>query len=349
MPFAKLEGFVGRVEELQLLHEKTVTTSQTRTSLHGLGGSGKTQLALEYAHKYHSSFTSIFWINAQTRTSLLDSYKMVAQQLLEHYALLPDADVPAKRQASQYLGLRSLVDHDGDLQSSEDSPALVFEAVRDWLSRVGNDQWLLILDNADDERVLEEFLSHSLSSPMLGHFIVISRKQMPMDQNLELKSLPEEDSVRLLVTSSNARYLDPLCMSSHQILFQGSDAEYHEARRIVNLLGHMPLAITQAGAYISKRRIPFRKYLEQNREISTGRKTTSYLMCQDRSGEAATHNSVYTAWELSFNALWEENPDSARLLTLCSFLSVDDIPNDLLVYGSIPGYGSGGPDYFSGI
>lgn len=82
---------------------------------------------------------------------------MVAQQLLEHYALLPDPDVPAKRQASQYLGLRSLVDRDGDLQSSEDSPALVFEAVRDWLSRVGNDQWLLILDNADDERVLKNF------------------------------------------------------------------------------------------------------------------------------------------------------------------------------------------------
>lgn len=347
MPFTKHGGFVGRVEELQLLYKKTAT-SRTRTSLHGLGGSGKTQLALEFAHKYRSSFTSIFWINAQTRTSFLDSYKTIAQQLLEHYALLPDADVPAKRQASQYLGLKDLVNHDGDLLSSQDSPALVFKAVCDWLGRVGNDQWLLILDNADDERVLEEFSHRSLSSPGSGHCIVTSRNQIRMDQHLELRSLPEEDSIRLLVTSSNAKHLDPLGMASHQTLFQGSDAEYHELRRIVDLLDHLPLAITQAGAYISKRRIPFRKYLEQGLDISTGKKTTGYLMDQDRSGEAEAHHSVFTTWELSYNALWEESRDAARLLTLLSFLSVDDVPNDLLVYGSVPEYGSGGTDHFSG-
>lgn len=49
--------------------------------LHGLGGTGKTQLSLAYARKHRDDHTAIFWLNGQTRDSLKQSIAGVARSL----------------------------------------------------------------------------------------------------------------------------------------------------------------------------------------------------------------------------------------------------------------------------
>jgi ATP/maltotriose-dependent transcriptional regulator MalT len=53
--------------------------------LHGLGGMGKTQLAITYARRHKEKYTAILWLNANDEESLKLSFWDVAQQVLRHY------------------------------------------------------------------------------------------------------------------------------------------------------------------------------------------------------------------------------------------------------------------------
>src|SRR5437016_2505397 len=54
--------------------------------LHGLGGIGKTQLALAYARRHEEKYTTIFWLNANDEDSLRLSFRAVAQQVLKYHS-----------------------------------------------------------------------------------------------------------------------------------------------------------------------------------------------------------------------------------------------------------------------
>jgi len=62
------------------------TLAVAKTSLHGLGGIGKTQIALEYAHRYEQLYSAILWVDAKDRTVLESSGVRILQQLVYHYA-----------------------------------------------------------------------------------------------------------------------------------------------------------------------------------------------------------------------------------------------------------------------
>jgi tetratricopeptide (TPR) repeat protein len=74
VPFATLgDKFVGREIELKVLHEavsKLNGTTAVMQTVSGLGGQGKTQLAIEYAYRYADEYTSIFWLDAESPESL---------------------------------------------------------------------------------------------------------------------------------------------------------------------------------------------------------------------------------------------------------------------------------------
>ena len=158
--------FTGRAEVLEQLHDRLVGTSMAVVApmaLHGLGGVGKTQVALEYAHRYMADYDLIWWINAE-------------QDELINPVLAPMA---------QSLGVRS-----------RDSIPETAQAVREAL-RLGRpyDRWLLIFDNADNPDEVKEFFP---GGP--GHVIVTTRNPAwsTVAEPLEIDVFSREESLDLL-------------------------------------------------------------------------------------------------------------------------------------------------------
>jgi tetratricopeptide (TPR) repeat protein/transcriptional regulator with XRE-family HTH domain len=93
-------------------------------ALTGLGGVGKTQIALEYAYCYRDLYQAILWINAATRDTLSNDFLMLASLL--------------------------------GLSKQQDQEEIIIQAVKHWLTI--NTDWLLILDNVDSLEMILDFL-----------------------------------------------------------------------------------------------------------------------------------------------------------------------------------------------
>jgi hypothetical protein len=123
--------FVARSKELAEIH-RMLQGHSTRSTivLHGLGGIGKTQLALSYARRHEEKYTAIFWLDANDEDSLKLSFRAVAQQILKYHP-----------STSLLIGV--------DL----DDLGQVFHAVKVWLDLQKNTRWLMIYDNYDNPRI----------------------------------------------------------------------------------------------------------------------------------------------------------------------------------------------------
>ena len=88
-------------------------------------------------------------------------------------------------------------------------------------------------------------------------------------------------------------------------------------------MGALPLALNQAGAYVSAMQIPFSKYLLrfESAFVAVTTKRPPAVIWQYRD------DTVFTTWEVSFNAL---GPAAQELLLLFGFLDSESIPEDLL-------------------
>ena len=98
--------------------------------LHGLGGIGKTQLAVEFARLHHRSFSSVFWLDGRSEDSLKRSIASYASRI-------PQGQISEKSRTYSAGG-------SGDLD-------MVIKEVKDWLAQPNNTDWLLIFDNVDRE------------------------------------------------------------------------------------------------------------------------------------------------------------------------------------------------------
>ena len=99
--------------------------------LHGLGGIGKTQLAIAYAKRHKDDYSAIFWLNIRDVDSLKQSFVQVAKQILREH--------PSASRLSNV-----------DLKENLDE---VVDAVKAWLSLPNNTRWLMIYDNYDNPKV----------------------------------------------------------------------------------------------------------------------------------------------------------------------------------------------------
>ncbi len=143
IPFSHNPNFTGRVDLLEKLQEAlssgehaAITDYQAIT---GLGGVGKTQLALEYAYNHLDDYQVIWWVRSEDTATLAADYANLAAKLA-----LPE-------------------------KTSQDQSTII-SAVRSWLEQ--NDGWLLVFDNAQDPGDLKDYLPKVSG----GHVIITSRE-----------------------------------------------------------------------------------------------------------------------------------------------------------------------------
>jgi ATP/maltotriose-dependent transcriptional regulator MalT len=130
--FPEAVQFVAREKELSKIHALLQDhNSRSCIVLHGLGGIGKTQLAITYARRHKEKYTAIFWLNANDEDSLKLSFRDIAQKALSYHP-----------STSALLS----VDQDKDLDQ-------VVYAVKAWLDLQENSRWLMIYDNYDNPKI----------------------------------------------------------------------------------------------------------------------------------------------------------------------------------------------------
>jgi len=139
VPPPRNTNFTGRRQLLTALHEALGTDPPPALlALTGLGGIGKTQIALEYAYRHAGEYELVAWLRAEEGDALAADYAALAE-VLE----LPERDT------------RDLYPR--------------IEAVRRWLER--SRRWLLVFDNAPTPDDIRPYLPHSPT----GHVLATSR------------------------------------------------------------------------------------------------------------------------------------------------------------------------------
>ena len=209
LPFHKNDNFTGRDRELaeiyKVLHSIDAATSRRRVMvLHGLGGIGKTQLAIQYAYIHQKDYTSVWWVNASTTQTLSQGFLGIAQQLLSYHAKKTTGGLkPENAQIAAALGLPpDVVDQNGELTTSTDITEIVVNAIIGWFAAENNNRWLLIIDNYDDMSVnIYDFL-HPRS---MGSILITSRSRdtRRIGKALEVQEVTQDQALEILRKSAH--------------------------------------------------------------------------------------------------------------------------------------------------
>ncbi|KAF8453893.1 P-loop containing nucleoside triphosphate hydrolase protein [Kalaharituber pfeilii] len=314
--------FVGREYLLeQLAHEigeGRAAMDITQVVLHGMGGMGKTQIALEYVYHHRKDYSSAFWINAASEQTTKTSFIQIMEQLIEHHASL--LDEPDYKHIGNLLGMAGKLDSAGLFSTEKpEEEQHVIKAVKKWLTAKQNNKWLLVFDNLDD---LESFdINDYIPSCDFGTIIITSRRRESMQgrKGLEVYQMQNNEAEKLLLTSAKLD-LEKLAPEERKL------EEAAAVVAIVQNLGYLPLAIAQAGAYISVQQCLFSHYLREYKTNFNHLLSRKWKVGKD-------DRSVFATWELSFNAIKNQNPKAAKLLSLCAFLDNNDICEDFLRRG----------------
>jgi hypothetical protein len=189
--FPEATQFVARVKELSKMHELLQShSSRSCVVLHGLGGMGKTQLAITYARRHKEKYTAIFWLNANDEDSLKLSFRDIARHVLRHH--------PSTSALSS-------VDQDKDLDQ-------VVSVVKAWLDFPRNTRWLMIYDNFDNPKItsnpdgsavdIRQFLPRSDH----GSIIITTRSsQVRQGKRIHVQKLPDVREGLEIVSNMSGR------------------------------------------------------------------------------------------------------------------------------------------------
>lgn len=256
--------------------------------LHGMGGSGKTQLALKYCRQSMNTqrHNSIFWVDASTP-------KTTAQSFAAIEGLIFNCKV--------------------DLSKVEASVKRVVAEMSKWRTA-----WLIVFDNFDEPSLFDDegknirdyfprgkrgsilFTTRNEGTGRLGHMIEVNR-------------MTEDEGLELLAQTSGKKSI--------------VEADRNDGKDIINRLGYFALAIDQAGAYIRARNLAPGLFIDHfnNRKEKILKEIPALWEYTKKLSDAETVTavSVFTTWEMSFQQIkgdGDQKMKKEHLLTTSAFL-----------------------------
>ncbi|KAM0511354.1 hypothetical protein ACHAPE_009942 [Trichoderma viride] len=283
--FDQNPSFTGRESELQRIRQMLFTGRQTvKVAITGLGGVGKTQLALELAYRIgaENKDCSVIWIPATSKESLEQAYL----------------------NAARLLGIPGWEDERADIK----------KLVQDYLSGDSAGQWLLVIDNADD-------ISMWIDQPT-------------PDSSRLIDCLPRSKYGSIIFTTRDKKAAVKLAgTAGRNVVDEDLLNDQQHVTALLDKLCNLPLAITQAAAYINANGIDLATYLsllEDQEDVVVD------LLSEDFEDEGRYRDLKYpvaTTWLISFEQIRQRDPLAADYLSFMACVDAKDIPQSLLPPG----------------
>ncbi|WZH49653.1 nucleoside phosphorylase domain-containing protein [Fusarium acuminatum] len=304
VPYPENKHFIGRQNILEALQrELDPGNSPNVVALYGLGGIGKTQIALKYAYWVRVRYTdlAVFWVHASTADRMSQSYAAIAKlcQIPHH----------------------------------EDPGTNILALVKDWLQAKYRRPWLMVIDNTDDIQTIygDDHLNQYIPMCPHGRLLITTRNKrvavkMTKGQHFfQVDRMTGKESRELLTTT-----------------LKSSAFEVFSLSKVADRLEHHPLALAQASAFIQENSMPVEEYLgylandhtlvellDEDFEAN-GRDTKSF-------------GAVAKTWRLSLGQIQQQHPLAGEVLSLLSIYSGVTFQNDILDEYMEHRHGSKGP------
>ena len=245
----------------------------------------------------------VFWVHAETKQSFQKSYQIIAEKI--------------------------------GIDGCNDPKVDVMQLVDAWLRNEANGRWIMVIDGADDAGVFSIDSSGSCTS-IKRHSTVETRSllsSMPRISTGSILVTSRSHEVASLLTGTPSDNIEvgPMTNQEAQALLRkklNAAVQDTEADELIQVLDHMPLALTQASAFINRTpRMSVNTYLEglYGNADNFLDKNLVDIRRYDR-----VSNSVMTTWQMSFDYVKERSPAAARLLSLMCVFVRHEIPAALL-------------------
>jgi len=216
----------------------------------------------------------------------------------------------------------------------ENPNANIFHIIYDWFSDEKHGSWLMVLDNVDDMETFftatseipsaagreHAFLSAYLPKSPKGKIVVTTRDTRVGERLTDRKKcimvpLPAEKDAKILLRSKLSEAFDWV------------DAD---ALSLVKALECLPLAITQAAAFVNENYCTLQDYIEMLRASESDQIELLNEDLYDPRRDMDAPNSVVQTWKLSFDLVRKRKPRAAEILGLMAVLDRQGIPVSLL-------------------
>ncbi|KAH7025072.1 uncharacterized protein B0I36DRAFT_332488 [Microdochium trichocladiopsis] len=294
IPLDENERFVGRKTQLNQL-KALFDKRRPKVALVGLGGMGKTQVALQIAYwvKECRREHSVFWLPALSD----GSFEQACADIVSTFDIPTAADNDDAR-----------------------------KALRRYLSSDSAGKWLLVVDNADDMKLL---FSTPEAPGGLNQYLPKSRHGVTLFTT-------RFTEVAFSVAGSDVVELHEMDPEEAKAFMTKSVAQKDLLRddavtaTLLEKLAYLPLAITQAAAYLNIKKTPAAEYLKL---LDATEADAIGLMSEefrDDTRYEGSRNAVATTWLVSFDHIRDSDPAAAELLSFVSCIEAKGIPQSLL-------------------
>ncbi|KAJ4123946.1 hypothetical protein NW765_006991 [Fusarium oxysporum] len=297
LPLSRNKKFTGRQSVIAQLQQLLFTDPDgKRVALVGLGGVGKTQTALQLAHLVKKEVQpnriyTVIWMSALS----MASFEQACTKMISDF---------------------------GIEQRGAETPK---EAFKRFLSSDKAGKWFLIIDNADN---IETLYGTAEAPGGIDQFI-------PDCNHVYILYTTRSLEVAVSVAHSNVVKLSEMDDQDAKALLQGTLIEKDQMQdtslidKLLHELAYLPLAITQASAYMKVNEISVKEYLRllQN----TDQDMVELLSCgfRDSTHYNSSQGAVATTWIVSFKQIRALHEDAATLLSIMAYLEPKAIPRAL--------------------
>ncbi|KAJ5560226.1 hypothetical protein N7513_002625 [Penicillium frequentans] len=293
VPFDRNPRFLGRNDEIRQLKQQILSSDHVRkAAISGLGGMGKTQIALELAYQVREGSThSIFWIPATSIEAVEQAFMSI----------------------NEWLGLPS-------------GPSIdVKSQVKTYLSSQEVDPWLLVIDNADDADMW--ISSHTL--PALKDFLPQCYKGFILftsrNQQLAIKLVGPN-----IIQLSGLNDATALNLLEKMIVRKDRMEDEDSANMLVKQLCGLPLALVQAASFINQNTISLETYLTLFGEQEDTMIEMLSQDFEDGYRYTESKNPIAATWMISFQQVKLSSVLAADILSFIACIDHRDIPLSLL-------------------